>query len=109
MIKQAVKELFPDDSIDKKWNAFQLNRQEAFEAGVEFAQQWYDVNDELPETPIIEENIHYSEYLLIKVKGYSYPFIGYYVKANDDEFFSFIFKGIISQEDITHFRPIELK
>ena len=84
----------------------------SFIEGVEFAQCWISV-DELPKANIQDdEGIFYSEYLLLKVKGYEHPFVGYYVKANDDEFFDFIqdyIQRLIPQEDITHWRPIEYK
>lgn len=56
--------------------------------------------------------IFYSDYLLIKVRGYEHPFIGYYVKAEDDEFFDFIHNDIdmqIKQVDIIGWRLIDLK
>ena len=58
-----------------------------FIQGVKFAQEWIPA-DEKPDTPYRdEEGISYSDWLLIKVEGFEHPFIGYYVKANDDEFF----------------------
>ena len=82
-----------------------------FEAGIEFAQEWISV-DEKPDTPKRdEEGVSYSDWLLIKVEGFEHPFIGYYVKANDDEFFDIYpeVSGVVNQEDITHYRYIELK
>ena len=41
-----------------------------FKKGVEFAQQYTNVEDKLPDANIQDdEGIFYSEYLLIKVKG----------------------------------------
>lgn len=76
--------------------------------GVEWAETWIDVEDELPEANKEEEGIFYSDYVLIKVKGYEHPFIGYYVKARDDEFFDFVPEILldIKQEEITHWRSI---
>ena len=71
--------------------------------------QWISVDEKEPECTIEDEGIYWSEYLEIKVKGYNHPFIGYYVKANDDQFFDFIHKTVdegIKQEDITHYRFI---
>ena len=82
-----------------------------FEAGIEFAQEWISV-DEKPDTPKRdEEGVSYSDWLLIKVEGFEHPFIGYYVKVNDDEFFDIYpeVSGVVNQEDITHYRYIELK
>lgn len=83
-----------------------------FIQGVKFAQEWISVDVKPYTQKRDEEGVFYSEYLLLKVKGYEHPFIGYYVKANDDEFFDFIqdhIQRLISQEDITHWRPIEYK
>lgn len=71
------------------------------------AHRWIPVDEKEPKCDIIEEGIHYSKYLEIKVKGYDHPFIGYYVLANDDQFFDFIHKSMqdeIRQTDITHYR-----
>lgn len=85
----------------------------AFKAGIEFAQQFISVDDKLPDaTKKDVEGVYYSENLLLKVKGYDHPFVGYYMKAEDDEFFEFIPEFItneIMQEAITHWRLIELK
>lgn len=83
----------------------------SFLKGAEYAQQWISV-DEKPDTPKRdEEGVSYSDWLLIKVEGFEHPFIGYYVKANDDEFFD-IYPEVsenVNQEDITHYRYIDLK
>ena len=84
-----------------------------FKAGVEFAQQFISVDDKLPDaTKKDVEDVYYSENLLLKVKGHDHPFVGYYMKAEDDEFFEFIPEFItneIMQEAITHWRLIEFK
>ena len=83
----------------------------SFKAGARFAQEWISV-DEKPDTPKRdEEGISYSDWLLIKVEGFEHPFIGYYVKANDDEFFDIYpeVSVVVNQEDITHYRYIDLK
>lgn len=85
--------------------------QDAFKSGAEFAQQWIPV-EEKPETPKRdEEGIFYSDDLLLKVKGFDHYLTGYYVKANDDEFFDICpeVSEIVNQEDITHYRYIDLK
>ena len=82
-----------------------------FVAGVEYAQRWISV-DEKPDTPNRdEEGISYSDWLLIKVEWFEHPFIGYYVKANDDEFFDIYpeVSEVVNQDDITHYRYIDLK
>ena len=88
---------------------------DSFKAGARFAQEWISV-DEKPDTPKRdEEGILYSDDLLLKVKGFDngsfYFLTGYYVKANDDEFFD-IYPEVsenVNQEDITHYRYIDLK
>ena len=82
-----------------------------FIQGVKFAQEWIPA-DEKPDTPYRdEEGISYSDWLLIKVEGFEHPFIGHYVKANDDEFFDIYPEvlEIVNQEEITHYRYIDLK
>jgi Protein of unknown function (DUF551). len=89
-----------------------ISNMESFKEGAKFAQQWISVEDELPEASKESLGIFYSEYVLIKVSGYEHPFIGYYVKACDDEFFDFISESTsksIKQIEITHWRPIEYK
>lgn len=86
--------------------------QQAFISGAKFAQRWIPVEEELPTCNIEDEGICYSEYILLKIKGYEHPYVGFYVKANDDEFFDLIhlkFDKYVKQEDITHWRQIELK
>ena len=82
-----------------------------FKAGAEFAQEWISV-DEKPDTPKRDEDgIFYSDDLLLKVKGFNHYLTGYYVKANDDEFFDIYpeVSEVVNQEDITHYRYIDLK
>lgn len=69
--------------------------------------KWIPVEEKEPECFENEEDgIYYSKYLELKVNGYEYPLIGYYVYANDDQFFDIISEkdDDIKQEDITHFR-----
>ena len=84
---------------------------DSFKAGARFAQEWISV-DEKPDTPKRdEEGIFYSDDLLLKVKGFNHYLTGYYVKANDDEFFDIYpeVSGVVNQDDITHYRYIDLK
>ena len=83
----------------------------AFNAGVSFAHRWINVNDK-PYTPKRDKDgILYSDDLLLKVKGFDHYLTGYYVKANDDEFFDIYqeVSDVVNQEDITHYRYIDLK
>ena len=103
-IEQALDEAYKNAGS----NAYFGN---GFKKGVEFAQEWINV-DVKPDTPKRDEyGIFYSEYLLLKVEGYEHPFVGYYVKANDDEFFDIYpeVSEIVNQENITHYRYIDLK
>lgn len=102
-----------DLSLEARDNICKSDFEISFKAGAEFAQQWISVEDELPETLLTDiENVQYSEHILLKVNGYDHPFIGYYMKANDDEFFEFVPESITNefmQELITHWRPIDIK
>jgi len=84
---------------------------DAFKAGVAFAEQWIKVEDELPKAVQRAGQILYSEYLLIKVKGYPHPFVGYYAKVDGSNsgLFDFILERTqqdIKQSDIIEWRPI---
>ena len=84
---------------------------DSFKAGARFAQEWISV-DEKPDTPKRDKDgIPYSDDLLLKVKGFDHYLTGYYVKANDDEFFELYpeVSDFFYQEDITHYRYIDLK
>lgn len=81
-----------------------------FRSGVKFAQEWISVDDELPEcNQADEDGILYSDCILIKSNNLEFPVTGVYILANDDEFFDTFSKFEILQEDITHWRPIEIK
>ena len=87
----------------EKW---EYTKQVAMEA-INMATRWISADDNEPECELEDEGIFYSKYLEIKVKGYEHPFIGFYVKANDDQFFDFIHKTVdegIKQDEITHYR-----
>ena len=111
---KTIEEAAMDYCSEKEENGYKFVLRspfDSFKAGARFAQEWISV-DEKPDTQKRdEEGIFYSEYLLIKVKGFEHPFIGYYVKANDDEFFDIYpeVSEIVNQEDITHYRYIDLK
>lgn len=78
------------------------NTEEAFKAGVEFAQQWISVKDELPELTYCPSFNHYSDIILLKNKSGTI-FSGYY---NYDlaSFFDYI-DNVVS--GIIEWRPIE--
>ena len=79
----------------------------------EFAQRWIPVEEELPEITdrceLDDNKLRYSKYVFVKVKGYEYPLPAFYVKFDDDEFFEFMGLDGILQNDITHWRYVELK
>lgn len=85
----------------------------SFKAGVKLAQQWISVEEEEhpPITEICESDgeLHYSAYVLLKVKTLDYPVTGYYCQFNDDQFFDVFCKDEVKQKDITHWRLIERK
>lgn len=64
--------------------------------GVDFAQRWIPVEEELPEKGV---------YVICKNEGYL-PFIGHYSELDK------CFKSVeepYKKADVTHFRPIEYK
>lgn len=70
---------------------------------------WIDKEERLPEITEnggLDEGLHYSAYVQLKVIGFDdCPVVGYYVKYDDDEFFETFAKESILQENITHWRP----
>lgn len=80
-----------------------------FDRVVEELTKWYDAKDDKPTTDQETEGIFYSDYVLMRLKGYQHPFVGYYVKADGVEFFDFIqpsFQDGLEQSDITEWRYI---
>ena len=67
---------------------------QGFIAGVEFAQRWISVEDELPEEPTF--------LIAKKLNGLV---LGLFYNANKD----FMYGEIIQTPQVTHWRPIELK
>jgi len=69
---------------------------------------WIDKEEILPEITEnggLDEGLHYSAYVQLKVIGFDdCPVVGYYVKFDDDEFFETFAKESILQENITHWR-----
>jgi len=99
------KDFITDIDELEKW---EYTKQVAIEA-INTATYWISVDENEPECELEDEGIFFSKYLEIKVKGYVHPFIGFYVKANDDQFFDFIHKSVddeIKQADVTHYRFI---
>ena len=95
-----------------------LDIADAFSAGLEFAQRWIPVDEELPEIEkqveaLFEGDVDFerSEYVFLKVKGYPHPFVGFYVRESGRCFFDLMYmaNALISQLYITHWRPIEIK
>jgi len=80
--------------------------------GRDEAEQWIPVDEELPDVKTGENGFLYSEYVLLKVKGYDYPFVGLYVKSANLGAFDIMVNTIkkhVSGKDITHWRPITHK
>jgi hypothetical protein len=75
---------------------------EMFIAGVEFAQRWIPVEEELPE---------YAEELLLELENGHHE-VGYYLrkKGHKDAFYSYVQPNIdFILYDVIRWRPIELK
>ena len=69
-----------------------LHKDQSFSAGVEFAQRWIPVKEELPELKSI----------VLCVNGFS-PFIAIYEGEQD----GFRIPNTIGEYTVTHWRPIE--
>jgi hypothetical protein len=89
----------------KSFAGCRQNMDLAFKAGVEFAQRWIDA-EYIPDTPKNIDGIFYSEHIVLKMKS-GRLIIGYYVKANDDEFYDAA--RDLNSEEVTHWRPIDYK
>lgn len=99
-VEQAAQEsrqfddgLFPNWSDANIWDG-------AFKAGVEFAQSWIDVNEELPER-ILPESDYSAEVLTKTDKGYFWLEQFDYVEGN--------WTCSLKYGKVTHWRPIEYK
>lgn len=109
-IEQAATNAYSVEVLSSGCNTGVTFGKEMFISGVEFAQRWIDVDDELPECNIKgEDGVMLSETVLIKVKNNNdMPVVAIYIKVDDDEFFETL--GVmVQQKRITHWRPIELK
>ena len=87
-IEKIIREFISDYPTD----AEQMAARSGFRAGVEFAQRWISIEDELPEE---------DKYVLLK-----YDFGIYMGGWNGDEFFEET--GTIDDSTPTHWRPIEV-
>ena len=102
--KEQVAKEYADEMFSFGCNYASKN---SFLAGVAFAEQWIDVNEELPE---INKGSNRSNCVLLKVKGKGDRFTGYYHRWTDDEdkeFHQFyIYDTWNPQDKVTHWRPI---
>lgn len=94
-IENIASELAPSFWKDKNGQVMHLRdiSEMAFKAGVEFAQRWISVEDELPEE---------GKYVLLKYES------GIYLGGIDGNMF-FEDTGTKDDETPTHWRPIEVK
>lgn len=98
------------DHIENTMGQF-LYKDQSFKAGVEFAQQWISVEDELPEAHIPYRNdCIVSDYVIAKTidgNWFKLRLIKWTSKGR-------LFSNWVNSEDytyftVTHWRPIELK
>ena len=80
-----------------------IQAKQDFKAGVEFAQQWISVKDELPERDSNPSSNHQSDIVLLKNKSGNI-FSGYY-DYDMASFFNYIDDEVF---EIIEWRPIEL-
>ena len=79
--------IFPEDAVKK-----------AFKAGVEFAQRWISVDDELP-----------NYYQIVLADNDKYMAIVARVSDGDEEYYPICGTDVIMSPDPIKWRPIELK
>lgn len=103
-IEEAAKELYPLNKPTMFTQFVAGLEQSAFKSGVEFAQRWISVEDELPEV----KNHGFSDLVLTKN---SYDNIMLERYDSESKQFNGIRYGCIKNNDgqVTHWRPIELK
>ena len=89
-IKEAAHEYFRKTQLGLE----NPGSESGFIAGVEFAQRWISVEDELPEEPTF--------LIAKKLNGLV---LGLFYNANKD----FMYGEVIQTSQVTHWRPIELK
>lgn len=85
-------------TIDQAAKEFSLDEteQSIFAAGVEFAQRWIPVEEELPDYDI--------PVLFVEMNRTSNPYLGHRSKLIDN-----FVSMALSYKSVTHWRPIELK
>ena len=109
-IENRNKEIGVGSANDAVFNSrigMQILIDKTFVVGVEFAQQWIDVNEELPtvnEDSEFDLKYGFSKEVIVKMKDDCYA-IGVYC-ANSK---SFSLKGSTLAYKITHWRPINRK
>ena len=96
---KTIEEAAKENAIKTEPILYQGKAEKAFKAGIEFAQRWIPVEEELPE----EENGFYKPVLVLNdnyslVSSAAYK-NGMFIPDNP----------VLSHSEITHWRPIELK
>ena len=102
-IEDAAKELYPENRPTMFTQFVAGLERAAFKAGVEFAQRWISVEDELPNAD--EKTNGLSKVVIAKCEDLADEVSAYYNTINKDWRIYPI--GLIIK--VTHWRPIELK
>lgn len=86
-------------------------KREAFESGIEFAESWIDVNEELPEVLPFNDSmiIENDDLLLLKYKPYGSLEFGVLRRTNHCTYWEIPDVGNCVIEEVTHWRPINRK
>jgi len=99
-LKKAIEKYIDDLPISHtcEFNAEENRQRRAFGAGVEFAQRWISVDDELP-----------NYYQIVLADNGKYMAVVARVSDGDEEYYSIYGTDIIMSPDPIKWRPIELK
>ncbi|MBP9790724.1 MAG: hypothetical protein KBD57_09310 [Bacteroidia bacterium] len=94
-----------------EYNAEENRQKKAFKSGVEFAQRWIPVEKELPEPLPINDSgvIENEDLLLLKYKPFSSLEFGVLRQNKYDTYWELPDIGNVPIDNITHWRPINIK
>ena len=97
---ETIEQAAEDYANSFEYNDYTIETESAFKAGVEFAQRWISVDDELP---------NYYQIVLADNDKYKYMAIVARVSNGDEDFYPICGTDFIMSPNPIKWRPIELK